>query len=116
DLKQYTKAAYIGVTLFENKGLSNYYSLANRFFDYINAMLPQLCVNYPAYKEINDEYKVAVLIDDLHADAIAKALNNLLEDDVLYHDLQNNCMKARKALNWQIEEQELIIFYNQLFD
>ncbi len=32
ELRDYTVNAWIGVTLFENKGLSNYYSLANRFF------------------------------------------------------------------------------------
>lgn len=47
DLYSYSIHAWAGVTLFENQGLSNYYSLANRFFDYIHAGLPQVCVNYP---------------------------------------------------------------------
>ncbi len=32
DLYTYTVNAWAGITLFENKALSNYYSLANRFF------------------------------------------------------------------------------------
>jgi len=115
ELKNYTQSAYIGVTLFENTGMSNYYSLGNRFFDYIQSGLPQICVNYPAYKEINDEYKIATLIDDLKPETISNALNNLLANDVLYAELQSNCMKAREIFNWQREEQKLVHFYNQLF-
>jgi glycosyltransferase involved in cell wall biosynthesis len=51
-LKEITPKAILGITIFENKGLSNYYSLANRFFDYMHAGIPQICVDYPAYKKL----------------------------------------------------------------
>ena len=113
-LKSLTKKAYIGITLFDDKALSNYYSLANRFFDYIQAGIPQLCVNYPAYEEINKEIEVAVLIDDLSSANIALQLNNLLEDKGLYSRLQQNCIKARDVYNWQNEEKKLIGFYENI--
>ncbi|MBK5269990.1 MAG: glycosyltransferase, partial [Bacteroidia bacterium] len=115
ELYDYTTNAWIGLTLFENKGLSNYLSLANRFFDYINAGIPQLCVNYPAYSEINKTYPLAVLIDDLSPENISKHINQLLKDEVLYSELQQNCFKAMKELNWQQEEKKLINFYNKIF-
>lgn len=114
ELRTITQQAYIGITLFENKGLSNYYSLGNRFFDYLHAGIPQLCVNYPVYKEINEKYPVAVLADDISAKNIALLLNNLLADEFEYNQLQQNCLKARQELNWQQEEKKLIHFYNTL--
>jgi glycosyltransferase involved in cell wall biosynthesis len=113
-LKELTVQAWIGTTLFENNGLSNYLSLANRFFDYIHAGVPQLCVNYPAYREINNLYEVAVLIDDLRPETIARNCNRLLTDDVLYARLQENCIKAREFFNWQKEEKKLLDFYYQI--
>jgi len=115
-LAEYTSHAWIGLTLFENKGLSNYYSLANRFFDYIQAGIPQLCVEYPAYIPLNKNYNIAVLIKDLSSDNIADHLNKLLQDDQLYHELQKNCLKARVELNWQKEEKKLIDFYQNIFN
>ena len=109
-----TQEAYIGITLFENTGLNNYYSLGNRFFDYLHAGIPQLCVNYPVYKEINDPLPVAVLIDDLSSENIAAQLNNLLENEVFYKTLQQNCLALRATLNWQQEEKKLIQFYNNI--
>ncbi len=113
-LSSLTKEASIGITLFDDKALSNYYSLANRFFDYIQAGIPQLCVNYPAYEEINKEFEVAVLIDDLSSANIALQLNRLLEDKDLYSRLQQNCMKARDVYCWQNEEKKLIEFYQKI--
>lgn len=115
DLYQYTVNAWAGVTLFENQGLSNYYSLANRFFDYIQAGLPQLCVNYPEYAEINKSGPVALLTEDLSSENLAACLNQLVDDRVLYDMLRKNCLRLRETLNWQAEEQKLLTLYNTIF-
>jgi glycosyltransferase involved in cell wall biosynthesis len=115
ELIKYTVGAYIGVTLFENKGLSNYFSLANRFFDYFHSGVPQLCVDYPVYRELNKTRPVAVLTADLGSKNIAQQLNLLLENDVLYKDLQQNCLYQREVLNWQNEERKLLAFYKSYF-
>lgn len=115
-LKRITPTAHVAVTLFEGTGLNQYYSLGNRFFDYIMACVPQVCVNYPEYKAINDIYNIALLIDDTNTETIAAALNKLLADDVLYTLLADNCKLARKHLQWQAEEKRLAAFYNSLFN
>ncbi|KAF0241199.1 MAG: group 1 glycosyl [Chitinophagaceae bacterium] len=90
------------------------YSLANRFFDYMMAGVPQICVNYPLYKEINDQYGFAYLVDDTHPLTIGDALNKLLKDGVVYKELKQNCLNARKELHWDKEAENLIHFYNRL--
>jgi hypothetical protein len=111
ELRDITEKATIGLTFFEKKGQSNYFSLANRFFDYMHAGVPQLCVNYPVYKEINNKHRIAVLMDDLSPEAIAQGLNSLLNDQPLYDLLQRNCLEARELMNWQEEEKKLLAFY-----
>jgi glycosyltransferase involved in cell wall biosynthesis len=115
ELRKITQQAYIGITLFDKDGLSNYYSLANRFFDYLQATIPQLCVDYPVYREINDQYEIALLTNDLSPTNLSTQLNNLLNNDVLYNNLQQNCRKAKLMLNWQEEEKKLIAFYHAVF-
>ena len=111
-----TQGAHIGLNLVENTGLNQYYSLANKFFDYIHNGLPQVTMNFPEYKAVNDEFEVAVLIDDLKEETIATAINRLLNDESTYNRLQQNCLKAREELNWQNEEKKLIAFYEYLFN
>ncbi len=114
-LKKLTLQAWVGITLFDAAGKSNYYSLANRFFDYIQAGIPQVCVDYPVYREINNQYQIAVLIDDLSPRSIATQLNELLNNESLYNRLQKNCLEARKQLCWQEEEKKLLTFYQNNF-
>jgi glycosyltransferase involved in cell wall biosynthesis len=114
ELARFTPTAYIGLTLFESTGMNQYYSLSNRFFDYIMAGLPQLCMHYPEYANINNQYKVAYMIGDAEQAAIAHALNYLLEDEALHGELKTNCLLARQELNWEKEEQVLLEFYKKL--
>jgi glycosyltransferase involved in cell wall biosynthesis len=116
ELKAVTRAAWCGITLFDRKGLSNYYSLANRFFDYMHAGIPQLAMNYPAYREINNCYRIAVLIDEPGVRDVADALNELLTNPDLYQSLSDGCKKARLRYNWQEEEKILIRLYQQVFN
>lgn len=110
-LKNITPNATIGLTLFEKVGLNQIHSLANRFFDYIMCGVPQICVAYPEYEAINQQYQVALLIPDTQPDTIANAVNKLLNDSVLYNTLQNNCLQAAKKLSWQYEEEKLVTMY-----
>ena len=114
ELDAIAQNAYIGINLVEYIGLNQYYSLANKFFDYINNGLPQVTMNFPEYKRINDEFEVAVLVDNLQIETITTAINRLLDDDNLYNRLQQNCTKARLILNWQNEEKKLIAFYKNI--
>ncbi|MDQ6757254.1 MAG: glycosyltransferase [Bacteroidota bacterium] len=111
ELQKYTLNAWIGINLIDDKGLNNYYSLANRFFDYMHAGVPQLCSDFPAYREINKQHEIAVLIVDLTSENIAREINILLEDEILYKRLQHNCLQAKVIYNWQNEEKKLLSFY-----
>lgn len=114
ELKRLTPQACLGIMLFEPTGLNQYHSLSNRFFDYMMAGIPQICVNYPEYAAINDRFRIACLINDTRCTTIAAAVNNLLMNDVLYQTLRTNCLKARNTLNWTREEQLLLAFYQSL--
>lgn len=113
-LRELTRQAFAGVTLFDPRGKSNYYSLANRFFDYIHAYIPQICVDYPVYREINETHRIAMLVPNTDEQTLADALNNLLVQAVVYETLRGNCIRAAQVLNWQQEEQVLLEFYQNL--
>jgi len=114
-LQDTTPLAHAGITLFEAQGHNQYHSLANRFFDYIMAGIPQLCVDYPEYRAIQDQWEIGLLIPDTQSETIAQGLNKLLEDRVLYHRLKENCLQARRVLNWESEEKVLLAFYDRIF-
>ncbi len=115
DLLHITRTACVGVMLLENAGLSYYYSLANKFFDYIHAGVPQVVVDFPEYRQLNERYQVAVYCS-LQVAVLQEKLNLLLSDTELYRQLEANCRLARKELNWQEEEKKLWRFYETLLE
>ncbi len=115
ELSTITASAYAGINLVEPVGMNQYFSLANKFFDYIHAGIPQLTMKFPEYERINDQYHIAVLIEEPETEIIALQLNNLLANEVLYSTLKRNCAMAAKNLNWHREEKKLISFYMGIF-
>jgi glycosyltransferase involved in cell wall biosynthesis len=113
-LREYTCAANIGLTLFAKGGLSHWHSLANRFFDYMHAGVPQVAMTYPEYVAFNKQDEVAVLIEDIGPTKIAAALNRLLSDKELYQRHSKNARIARNHANWQAQEKVLIKVYQNL--
>lgn len=114
-LHDVTRHAAVGIMLLENIGLSYYYSLANKFFDYVHAGIPQVLIDFPEYRALNDQFDVAELVADLQPATLASALNRLLRDaPTRYHHLADNCRRARPQLSWQHEEQVLLKLYQGL--
>jgi glycosyltransferase involved in cell wall biosynthesis len=116
ELKKRTAQANVAVNPFERTGLNQYLSLSNKFFDYIHAGIPQVTMNYPEYRKINDQFKIAELIDDLDPENIARAINRLITNKELYLRLKQNCLVAKQELNWQKEKVKLLNFYEELFN
>lgn len=117
DLRQLTAQATVGVMLLENIGLSYYYSLANKFFDYVQAGIPQLCIDFPEYRALNEQHEVAALVPDLAPATLAAALTRLLpggQPGDYYQRLAENCRHARQEWSWQEEEKVLLSLYQDL--
>ena len=80
----------------------------------MHAAVPQVCVDYPVYRQINNEFGFALMIKDVSVESISGAINGLLQNEDQYKSLFQNCIKARQILNWQEEEKKLIEFYNNI--
>jgi glycosyltransferase involved in cell wall biosynthesis len=113
-LRIVTSKAFAGITLFNKSGLNQYYSLANRFFDYVQAGIPQLCNDYPEYAVLNKQYEVALMLDDLSPNSIEQSLNKLIQDAVLYKKLHQNATKAAQNWCWENESEKLLTFWKTL--
>ena len=115
DLRNIASRARVGVCISEKEGLNQYLALPNKFLDYIHSGLPQVAMDFPEYRKINEKYPVALLLKDASETEISEALNKLLYDDVLYAEMRTQTLRAREVLNWQEEEKKLIAFYKRIF-
>ena len=116
DLKVITHFSHIGLNLLKNKGLNYYYSLANKCFDYIQAEKPSLHRNFPEYITINNTYEIGLLLDDLKTETITSALQELLNNQLKYNELKQNCIQAKTVFTWENERIKLLQFYTAIFN
>jgi glycosyltransferase involved in cell wall biosynthesis len=109
-----TAQAHIGIQMSEDKGLSYQLSLSNKFLDYIQAGVPQICTRFVEYERLNEQYHIAILIDKTDKHLLTQAVNRLLNNKTEYEKIKNNCLRAAEKLCWEEEEKRLIAFYNRL--
>ena len=113
ELRALTPNAFIGYILLENNGLSYFYSLANKFFDYTMAGVPCLNSPFPEYAHLNEKYEIGILIE-LTESQIVETVNDLYANRERYLSLSAKCIRAAKELNWEIEKNILLEIYNRI--
>jgi glycosyltransferase involved in cell wall biosynthesis len=106
-LAEITPKAFVGYNLLENTGLSYYYSLANKFFDYTMSGIPCLVPAFPEYQKMNEEYGIG-LITELKPEAIAETINGLYQDREKYRRHCEKAFRAAQDLNWENESSKLL--------
>jgi glycosyltransferase involved in cell wall biosynthesis len=115
ELDQITAQAWLGLNLFENRGLNYYLSLANKFFSYVQLGVPSLNMDFPEYRAHCAVYRVGLLLPELAPEALVKAVQALERNPELYHTLQENCRKAAEVWNWEVEKKELLRVWKVVF-
>lgn len=103
-LKEYSKQATIGLCLLDNIGLSYYYALPNRIFDYIQARLPILATSFPEITKIVANYNTGILINHYEPEYLADIINQMLENPYP----TNHFNKLAMQFCWENEEEILI--------
>ena len=104
NLSEYTVRADIGINLLENWGLSYYYSLPNRIFDYIREGVPILASDFPEIRKIITRYNIGMLVNNLDPHHLATTTKRL----ALKGRNRTNFATANAELCWENESPVLL--------
>jgi glycosyltransferase involved in cell wall biosynthesis len=104
----------LGMCLFQASHLSYYWTLPNKFFEYLHAGVPVLASDFPETRRLVDRYEVGAVCDPGDPAGIATAVNDLLSrpDDLVR--MRDNALKAAQELNWEHERERLLGLYRRL--
>lgn len=100
--------AWLGVNLLDKNSGNYYHSLANRTFDFIQAELPALHMDFPEYRAIVEKYGVGLLISEFKPLIIVDTIRGLMNDATAYAKIKNACAIARPKLEWEQESKQLL--------
>ena len=107
ELDGYTVQASLGLVLLEDMGLSYYYSLPNRVFDFMKYGVPVLATDFPEIARIVGGHNTGVLTSAREPGDIARIIRQMLDewDTPEVHDR----IKAEAAhFGWEHEERVLL--------
>jgi len=109
EIPLYTSGADVGLFMVENIGLSYYWCLPNKLFEYLYCDLPVIASDFPEIKNIIDTYNCGWTrepsIDNLIAIVNSTNKSDILSKKTRLKELQNN-------INWKVEAENLKNCYN----
>ncbi|PXW85856.1 glycosyltransferase involved in cell wall biosynthesis [Pseudogracilibacillus auburnensis] len=111
DLPKYTKNAYLGFQVLNNVCFNHWSASSNKLFEYMMNEVPIVACNFPEIKRAVEDSEVGVTIDPHDPAEIARGVNYLLDNPDKRDYFSNNCKKARKKYNWEIEQKNLLEVY-----
>jgi glycosyltransferase involved in cell wall biosynthesis len=114
ELRELTNKASLGFNLLDSKSKSYYYSLANKFFDYMHAGVPSINNNFPEYVKINERYNCCFLTDVNDAKGLASFVEDCLADEAAFLEKAKNSRLAARDLSWEKESRKLVQIFKDL--
>ena len=114
ELLSITKNADIGLNLLEGASKNYYYSLANKFFDYMHAGIPSINMRFPEYQHILAKYPCGTMIEACTPDSVSTAIRSICENETDYHAMWEMAITTRKLFHWDLEKGRLMKLFHDL--
>lgn len=114
ELNDITNQADLGISLEENLGLSYYYALPNKLFDYIHAEVPVLVSSFPEMGELVKKYGIGEVLESRDPGHVANKIIDMLFNTNKIIEWKSNLVIAARELCWENEEEILIKLFNRI--
>lgn len=104
EIPVYTSCADIGLNIIENVGLSYYYSLPNKFFEYLYCGLPVIASNFPEVSKIINKENCGWLIEP-NTDELYNLISTISSEDLEIK--KSNLSSIPEMYNWDKDSEVL---------
>ncbi len=112
ELPAYTQSADLGLCLLEENGLSYYYSLPNRIFDFMNSGVPILATDFPEINRIVATNSTGKLISHYEPEYLAEVIKETIDSQT--EEDKERLKNLSKNFCWELEEQKLLAIFESL--
>jgi glycosyltransferase involved in cell wall biosynthesis len=99
---------HIGVALYRNTGLNNYYCAPNKVYDYLMHGMPVITNDYPGLRTVIEGNRVGACI----AEVDEASLGNALEAIVVGRRWENITPELRRRYSWEQQEERLLAVFD----
>ncbi|MFI3227543.1 MAG: glycosyltransferase family 4 protein [Clostridia bacterium] len=110
------KHSKIGICTILNVGQYNAYdNFATKVYEYMSMGMPVIMSDYSFARKVNDKYNFAILVKPDDINAIANAINYLIDNSEIAYEMGQNGRRAiKEEYNWDNEAQKLFKLYEEI--
>ena len=113
EMEEVIAKAFAGLSFVAPLGESYTQSLGNKFFDYIQARIPQICPALPAYKEVLSKHEVGIATN-YNTNEVLRSMQKLVNEPNFYAQLKENTHLAAQEYCWENECAKLSTILQQV--
>jgi len=112
-IDDHLEKCWVAINMLNPISKSYFYSLANKFFDYLQAGVPTVNMAFPEYEAIFKKYKTGSLAKEYTTNELVSGIK-ALENDQYYSECVNELNDAKGTYCWDVEGKRLLDFYSSL--
>lgn len=113
-LRQYTKAADLGIQFLENTNFNHYSASSNKLFEYLMAHVPVIGSRLPEIEKIIDGEAVGLTVEEGNTKQLQEAIERMLADDDLLMNFKAHTKTAKLKYNWEVDKVVLQDLYKKI--
>ena len=105
-----------GLSLLQDEGqYAKLDNLPTKLYEYMSMGIPAVVSNFSYYCETLKCYKYGIAVDPSDDNAIAEAINKVIDDEKLRTEMMSEGRRAiRETMNWEADAEKLDGFYKNL--
>lgn len=109
EVMSYVASADLGVVIYKNTTLNNYYCAPTKLYEYVMARVPFIGSNFPEIERFLAGHPVGLTFDPDSAQSIAATVNRFFAFSPCERQaVADNLQAARQRYTWEIESTKLI--------
>src|SRR5699024_9135850 len=102
-LRQYTKAADLGIQFLEYTNFNHYSASSNKLFEYLMAHLPVIGLRLPEIENLIYGVAVGLTVEEGNTRQLKVAIIRLIADDDLLMNFKAHTKTAKLKYNWEVD-------------
>ena len=100
---------HIGIALYRNDNLNNYYCAPNKVYDYLMNGMPVIANDYPGLRAVLEDNRVGACIENVDEASLREAIHRIVEE----RRWENITEELRHRYSWEAQEHRLLSVFDQ---
>ena len=94
----------VGIALYKNTNLNNYYCAPNKVYDYLMSGMPVIANDYPGLRKVIEHWRLGACVEDITPALFRQAVERI----VLEKRWHNITDEIRRKYSWERQEEILL--------